>query len=79
VKSPITYTIHDGKRTRTVHVNRLRPRLQATPTSDEAVPPLNQNNWASPLIEHHFIEDNSPGPEHRYPARERRPPDRYRP
>ena len=24
VKSPITYTIHDGKRTRTVQINRLR-------------------------------------------------------
>jgi len=79
VKSPITYTIHDGKRTRTVHVNRLRPRLQVTPTSDDAVPPLHQNDWAPPLVEHHFIEDNPPGLEHRYPARERRPPDRYRP
>jgi len=47
--------MHDGKRTRTLHVNRLRLRLQATTTSDEAVPPLHQNDWAPPLVEHHFI------------------------
>ena len=28
VQSPVTYTIHDGTRTKTVHINRLRPRLQ---------------------------------------------------
>ena len=28
VLSPVTYTICDGRRTKTVHINRLRPRLQ---------------------------------------------------
>ena len=79
MKSPITYTIHDGRRTRTVHINRLRPRLQATTTSDETVPLLLQNDLAPPSVEHHFIDDDPPGPEHRYPTRDRRPPDHYRP
>ena len=79
VKSPITYTIHDGRRTRTVHINQLRPRLQAATTSDETVPLLLQSDWAPPSVEHHFIDDDPPGPENRYPTRDRRPPDRYRP
>ena len=66
VKSPITYTIHDGKRTQTVHINRLRPRLQATATSDETATSLHQNDWVPPSVEHHFInDDDSPEPRHR--------------
>ena len=52
VVSPTTYTIHDGYRTKTVHIDRLRPRLQA---------------------------DDHNLPASRYPTRDRRPPDRYRP
>ena len=29
VQSPVTYTISDSQRTKTVHSNQLRPRLQA--------------------------------------------------
>ena len=57
----------------------LRPRLQAATTSDKTVPLLLQNDWALPSVEHHFIDDDTPGPEHCYPTRDRRPLDRYRP
>ena len=75
VVSPTTYT---GLRTKTVHIDRLRRRLQATTLSVPTPLPLPQDNWAPPLVEHHFITDNdhkSPAP--RYPTREQRQPDHY--
>ena len=78
VVSPTTYTIHDGYRTKTVHIDRLRPRLQAVTTSQQhASLPL--QDWTPPAIEHHFVTDDHNLPASRYPTRERRPPDRYRP
>ena len=76
VMSPTTYTISDGNRSRTVHINRLRPRLQASNTSTLTAPPQ-QEVWSPPSIEHHVVEDDLSGP--RYPTRARRPPDRYHP
>jgi len=46
VVSPTTYTIHDGLRTKTVHIDRLRRRLQATTSSVPTPLPLPQDNWA---------------------------------
>ena len=40
-----TYTSHDGKRMWAVHVNRLRPRLQATTTLNKGFLSLYQNHW----------------------------------
>jgi len=34
VQSPITYTINDKRRTKTVHINRLGPRIQAVVDSN---------------------------------------------
>ena len=76
VVSPTTYTIGDGNRSKTVHINRLRPRLQTSSNSTLTLQPL-QKDWSPPSVEHQFVEDDLPEP--RYPTRERRPPDRYHP
>ena len=76
VVSPTTYTISDGNRSRTVHINKLRPRLQASNTSTLTAPPQ-QEVWTPPSIEHHVVENDLSGP--RYPTRARRPSDRYHP
>ena len=78
VVSPTTYTIHDGLRTKTVHIDRLRQRIQATTSTVPAPLSLPQDNWAPPLVEHHFItDDDHKSSTPRYPTRERRQPDRY--
>ena len=59
VVSPTTYTIHDGLRTKTVHIDRLRQRIQATTSTVPAPLSLPQDNWAPPLVEHHFIINSS--------------------
>ena len=71
VVSPTTFTIHDGLRTKTVHIDRLRQRIQATTSTVPAPLPLPQDNWAPPLVEHHKF--STP----RYPTHEQRQPDRY--
>lgn len=78
VNGPTTYTISDGKRTKTVHVNRLRPRIQpaliaASPESKVA------DCWSPPSIEHRVVDVEESSTEPRYPSRERRPPDWFRP
>ena len=76
VQSPVTYTIHDGSRSKTVHINRLRPRLQ-TVTNTTSLPLL-QQTWHPPSVDHIICTDNiqqSP----RYPTHIRQPPDRYCP
>ena len=78
VVSPTTYTIHDGLRTKTVHIDRLRQRIQATTSTVPAPLSLPQDNWAPPLVEHHFItDDDHKSSTPRHPTRERRQPDRY--
>ena len=78
VVSPTTYTTHDGYRTRTVHIDRLRQRLQVVTTSlPHTSFPL--KDWTPPSIEHHFVTEDHNLPASRYPTRDRRPPDRYRP
>ena len=76
----VTYTICDGRRTKTVHINRLRPRLQFNTdvnitTTDNQQPP--HQPWKPPTVEHFIYTDTSPYP--RYPTRIRRPPDHYQP
>ena len=77
VQSPVTYTIHDGRRTRTVHINRLRPRLQ--PVANTTITPthLPQQTWQPPSVDHIVYSENICQP--RYPTRVRRPPERYQP
>ena len=78
VKSPVTIEINDGRKSKVVHSNRLQHRFQAAADSSESnvtntVVPL----WTSPQVEH-FIEETV-SPSHRYPSRQRRPPQFYRP
>ena len=73
VQGPTTYTITDGRRTKTVHVNRLR--IQNQPTSDSIATP-EEHTWEAPSIEHEVIDTEIPR-ERRYPTRNRRPPDRF--
>ena len=78
VNGPTTYTISDGKRTRTVHVNRLRPRIQ--PALVSASPESRVVEcWSPPSIEHEVVDVGESTTEARYPSRERRPPDWFRP
>ena len=79
-QSPITYTISDGRRTKTVHINRLRPRVQ--PINDNSATdssrheqPL-QQTWEPPAVEHIIVQDSY---QPRYPSRVRQPPEFYRP
>ena len=71
VLSPTTYTISDGGRIKTVHINCLQPRVQAV---DSFTPnqQLHWRNWEPPQIEHDVVDS-----EPRYPPRTRRPPTRY--
>ena len=80
VRSPVTYTICDSRRTKTVHINRLRPRLQFNTdvnisTTDNQQPP--HQPWKPPTVEHFIYTDISHYP--RYPTRIRHPPDHYQP
>ena len=68
--------INDGKRTKTVHINRLRPRLQ-TGTSTLLVDQLPTPTWEPPSVEHIIDDESTPQP--RYSTRIRQPPDCYRP
>ena len=74
VQSPVTYTINDGKRTKTVHINRLRPRLQRSTLLVDQSP---HHTWEPPSVEHITYDESNHQP--RYPTRVRPPPDRYRP
>ena len=49
VQSPVTYTIHDGSRSKTVHINRL--------TNTTSLP-LPQQTWHPPSVDHIIYTDN---------------------
>jgi len=79
VVSPINMQIQDGKRTRVVHVNRLRHRFQPA-LEEEGVQNGNYPPWTPPQIEHSIVpgDDVPPPPStRRYPSRIRRPPDYF--
>ena len=62
VQSPVTYTICDGRRTITVHFNRLRPSLQFNTdenitTTDNQQPPHQPRKPA--IVEHFIYTDTS--------------------
>ena len=71
VQGPTTYSITDGKRSKTVHVNRLQRHIQPDPKtpSQEFI-----TTWQPPLFHHDIVSDDPP-PEPRYPPRICRPPD----
>jgi len=78
IKSPVTIQIYNGRKSKVVHSNRLRHRFQAAVNSSESSVTENPApTWNPPMIEH-FIEETA-GSSQRYPARERRPPQFYRP
>ena len=78
VNGPTTYTISDGKRTKIVHVNRLRPLIQ--PALVSASPDSKVVEcWSPPSIEHEIMDAEESPTETHYPSRERRPPDWFRP
>ena len=75
-KGTTTYVIHDGQRTKSVHVNRLRKRIQPdpfTPQSQDSTP----SHWQPPTVHHDevLVEETQTI---RYPRRTRGPPDRLR-
>ena len=57
VKGPTTYTITDGRWTKTVHVNQLRIYNQLT--SDSTATP-EEDTWEAPSIEHEVIDTGTP-------------------
>ena len=85
VKSPCHVEITDGQRTRVVHVNRLRHRVQPTANTAPSVADTrhgSQQGWNPPQVEHVLLPSPSFSPQptqsiRRYPQRERRPPDRF--
>ena len=80
VKNPITIEIIDGNRTKTVHVNRLRHQIQPNRTERDRTPPTRAPSnipWQPTQIEQLIGPSADPLPPHRYPIRNRRPPDRY--
>ena len=71
-------TISDGKRTKVVHVNRLR--LQVQPAVVSACPDSKVVEcWSPPSNEHEIMDAEESPTEARYPSREQRPPDWFRP
>ena len=75
IQGPITYVISDGKRNRTVHINRLRKQIQPAPTLSESSDDTHYKTvWNPPRIEHEVVV---PEEEQRYPQRNRRAPDYF--
>ena len=60
IQGPVTYTITYGTRTKTVHVNRLRPRTQLTPLVTNSGTTRTEAVWEAPSIEHDVIDTDVP-------------------
>ena len=69
-KSALTFEIKDGRRTRVVHLNRLKKRLQPELTIPREREPV--GHWTAPQTDHIIVQENR-----RYPTRDRHPPVRY--
>lgn len=52
-----SYTITDGKRLRTVHVNRLQQRIQPDVDDPQSDVVADHTTWQPPLVEHHLITE----------------------
>ena len=80
IKSPVTMEITDGRRTKVVHVNRIRHRLP-DPSELTSSPPQDTRSqpWEPPWAEHYSTpSESSHIPTRRYPmGGSRRPPDRF--
>ena len=72
IKNALNMEITDGRRSKVVHVNRLRHRIQ--PCSEESSDQPTPLKWNPNLITHMEEEIKPPS---RYPSRIRRPPNRY--
>ena len=81
VKSPVTMEIYDGKRSKVVHINRLQHRCVPgqwdVAVSDEC--DSHCLDWSPPSVDHVILPPAEQIMPDRYPQRQRRPPDRYRP
>ena len=57
------YTITDGKRLRTVHVNHLQWRIQPDVDDTQSEIVADHTTWQPPSVEHHLItEEDIVGP-----------------
>ena len=74
IKSPTNVKITNGQTTKVVHVNRLRHRKQPQLKSIPVTTTPSSNNWFPPQVDHHII--STPPSQHRYPQRNRCPPNR---
>ena len=74
IKSPTNVKITNGQTTKVVHVNRLRHRKQPQLKSIPVTTTPSSNNWFPPQVDHHII--STPPSQHRYPQRNRHPPNR---
>ena len=79
VNGSTTYTISDGKRTKTVHVNRLRPRIQPALRAATELRPEKVSQWSPPSVKHIIMDIEEPPARSRYPTRDHRLPDWFRP
>ena len=78
MQSPVTVKITDGRRTRVVHVNRVRHRNQPVETPEYTTNDPGPRQW-HPVQTEHFILQETPASERRYPPRHRHPPVWFRP
>ena len=78
VKSSVNMKIHDGQRTKVVHVNRLRYRWIPQQSDLEHSSTSNRTSWQPPQVDQVILPPEPPAPPRRYPLRDNRnPPDRY--
>ena len=73
--------IHDGKHSKVVHINHLQhrcvPGRRDVAVSDEC--DSHCLDWSPPSVDHVILPPAEQTMPDRYPQRQRRPPDRYRP
>ena len=83
MKSPITAEICDGRRTRVVHTNRLQRRFIPGQLDTAELDDINNRrectDWAPPSVDHIVLSPAEQTVTPRYPQRNRRPPEYYRP
>ena len=76
MKGPVTVEITDGRRTKVVHVNRVRHRNQPVEAPEHSNNDPGPGHWHPTQIEY-FILQETPTSERHYPLRQRHPPDRF--